>query len=297
MSQRSVGTIGLGVMGEPICRNLARKSGWRVACHDRDPEPMERLRGHGAQPLADPAELVRTCDVVMLSLPSGSAVQELLAVLVPHARDGQLFIDLGTSGVDVARAAHAQLATRGARFIDAPVARTRQAAESGTLAVMVGGDPALLEEARPLLDCIATDITHCGPVGAGQLTKILNNLVMFETGLALAEARALALKAGFDPVVIFDALTKGSGDSFALRNHGRKAMLPGAFPERAFSVRYARKDLSYALAMARDLGVAMAGAQAVDDSFDRAIRQGLGELYWPVISRLVDGTGNDGKPP
>jgi len=120
------------------------------------------------------------------------------------------------------------------------------------------------------------------------MTKILNNMVLFETVLALSEARAIATKAGFDAGIIFEALTKGSGDSFALRNHGMKAMLPGEFPTRAFSVHYARKDLAYALAMARDLGLPMPGAQAVDEWFGRAIDAGHGDQYWPVISRLLD---------
>ncbi|RYY70899.1 MAG: NAD(P)-dependent oxidoreductase, partial [Comamonadaceae bacterium] len=259
MQISTVGFIGLGVMGEPMCRNLARKSGLRVLCHDLSPEPMRRVAEHGAQPCADPAELVRQSDVVMLCLPSGQAVTALLARLLPHVRAGQVVVDLSTSGVDVARLAAQQLGARGVRFIDAPIARTRQAAEDGTLSIMVGGDAACLEDMRPLLACMASDITHCGPVGAGQITKILNNMVLFQTGLALSEAYAIARRAGFDVATVFDTLTKGSGDSFALRNHGMKAILPGAFPARAFSVEYARKDLSYALEMAREMGITMHG--------------------------------------
>jgi 3-hydroxyisobutyrate dehydrogenase-like beta-hydroxyacid dehydrogenase len=288
MGKRTIGFIGLGVMGEPMCRNLSRKSGQRVICHDLDAEPMQRLAESGAQSTGNPVELVAASDVVMICLPSGSAVLALMERLLPHVRAGQIFVDLSTSGVDVARRVHEQVTAKGARFVDAPIARTRQAAESGTLSIMVGGDPACLEEVRPLLDCLATDITLCGPVGAGQITKILNNMVLFQTGLALSEAWAIAQRAGFDVNLIFDALAKGSGDSFALRNHGMKAILPGEFPTRAFSVQYARKDLSYALAMAAQLGIPVYGARAVDDSFERAISQGQGEHYWPVISRVID---------
>jgi 3-hydroxyisobutyrate dehydrogenase-like beta-hydroxyacid dehydrogenase len=297
-SKLTIGFIGLGVMGEPMCRNLARKSGQRVLCHDLSAEPMQRLAGHGAQPCADVGELMKASDVVMLCLPSGKAVTELMARLLSHVRAGQIFVDLSTSGVDVARNAEEQLRARDARFIDTPIARTRQAAENGTLSIMVGGDAAVLEEVRPLLECLATDITHCGPIGAGQMTKILNNMVLFQTGLALSEAFAIAQRAGFDAKLIFDTLTKGSGDSFALRNHGVKAILPGEFPTRAFSVQYARKDLSYALAMARQMDIPVLGALAVDASFEEAIARGQGEKYWPVISRVIDGTATteqDGK--
>lgn len=294
INKQTIGFIGLGVMGEPMCRNLAKKSGRRVLCHDLSPEPMKRLAEHGAEPCPELGQLMKASDIVMICLPSGKAVVELLARVVPQLRAGQIFVDLSTSGVDVARGAVEQLRARGARFVDAPIARTRQAAESGTLSIMVGGDPAVLEEVRPLLECVATDITHCGPIGAGQITKILNNMVLFQTGLALSEAYAIAQRSGFDANRIFDTLTKGSGDSFALRNHGMKAILTGEFPTRAFSVEYARKDLSYALAMAKEMGIPVVGAQAVDDAFDHAIAGGQGEKYWPVISRTIDGSAKTG---
>jgi 3-hydroxyisobutyrate dehydrogenase-like beta-hydroxyacid dehydrogenase len=288
--QSVVGFIGLGVMGEPMCRNLAKKSGWRVLAHDLGAEPMQRLAEHGAQPCPDLGELVKAADVVMMCLPSGKAVTALVAQLLPNARAGQVFVDLSTSGVDVARTSEQLFGAKGAKFIDTPIARTRQAAENGTLSIMVGGDAAVLEEVRPLLACMASDITHCGAIGAGQLAKILNNMVLFETVLGLSEAYAIAQKAGFDPAVMFDVLTKGSGDSFALRNHGMKAIIPGEFPERAFSVEYARKDLSYALQMARELGIPMGGAQAVDEAFQNAIDARQGSRYWPVISRVIEGS-------
>ena len=106
-----------------------------------------------------------------------------------------------------------------------------------------------------MIRCFATDVTHCGEVGAGQVTKILNNMVLFETVNALAEAVAVAKHNGVDPKLLLDTLSKGSADSFALRNHGLKAIVPGVFPERAFSTEYALKDLSYALELARDAGL------------------------------------------
>lgn len=291
-SKHPIGFIGLGVMGEPICRNLAHKSGAPVIAFDLDPAPLQRLQARGVQAAASAAEVMARAATVFLSLPSGEVVDSLCRQpggLLDSARAGQVIVDLSTSPVDTTRALAREFQARGADFADAPVARTRAAAEAGTLAVMVGAEPALFEALRPLIATFASDIALCGPVGCGQVLKILNNMVLFETVVAFSEAKAIAEKAGVDPAVLFDSLSKGSADSFALRNHGMKAVLPGAFPERAFSVRYARKDLQYALQLAREAGVDARGAAVVDAWFAQALDSGLGEQYHPVISRLIAG--------
>ena len=165
--------------------------------------------------------------------------------------------------------------------------KDRAAAEAGTLSGMVGGEASVFEKVRPLIAHFANEITLCGPVGCGQVVKILNNMILFEIGVAIAEAKAISTHAGVDPALLFDTLSKGSGDSFALRNHGMKAMIPDQFPLRAFSVQYARKDLGYALRLASEAKVDAQGARNADAWFDKAIKAGLGEQYWPVISRLI----------
>jgi 3-hydroxyisobutyrate dehydrogenase-like beta-hydroxyacid dehydrogenase len=288
-----IGFIGLGVMGEPICRNLVRKAGVPVTAFDMQTEPLTRLVAEGAQRAASMAELVASVDIVFLCLPSGEIVHQIAhqpGGLLASMRDGQVLVDLSTSSVDITRALAATFAQQGVAFADAPLARTRAAAEAGTLSVMVGAEPELFERLRPLIATFATEITLCGGVGCGQVVKILNNLVLFETVLALAEAKLIGERAGVDPTLLFDTLSKGSADSFALRSHGMKSMLPGDFPERAFSVRYARKDLGYAMKLAQAAGVEASAAQTVNDFYDRAIAAGLGDLYHPVISELV------GKP-
>jgi 3-hydroxyisobutyrate dehydrogenase-like beta-hydroxyacid dehydrogenase len=291
MSKLTIGFIGLGVMGEPMCRNILAKSGNTVRVFDLDASPVQRLVALGAEPAADAVTLVRGCEVVLVSLPSGKVLLELAHAggLLANMKQGQIFVDLGTSAVKLTRELAAEFGARGVRYLDAPVARTRQAAEAGTLSVMVGGETATFERVKPLLACCASDITHCGPIGSGQVTKILNNMVLFQTVAALSEAYAIAHHAGFDPKLIFETLSKGSGDSFALRNHGAKAIIPQIFPLRAFSVEYAKKDLSYALELAADHGIDAAGARRVDALFDQAIAKGLGEPYFPVISKLLDG--------
>ena len=272
---RQIGFIGLGVMGEPICRNLARKSGLAVKAYDRDAAPLRRLATDGVNVADSVAGAAAVSDVVFLSLPSGAIVSEIAHAkngLLDSTFAGQVIVDLGTSPVDVTRQLASEFLAKGATFIDAPVARTRAAAEAGTLAVMVGADEEGYSSVRPLIATFASDITHCGPVGCGQVVKIMNNMVLFEIVVAISEAKAIAERAGVDPALLFDALSKGSADSFALRNHGMKAVLPGDFPERAFSVHYARKDLSYALELAADAGVNAEGARRVDRLFKRRSR-------------------------
>ena len=290
MTQSAVGFVGLGVMGEPMCRNLKAKYGRRVVAYDIDPAPLARLAAQGVEALTDAAAVAAASEVVFVSMPSGKVLDELAHAsngLLAPARAGQVFVELGTSPVKLTRALGTEFAARGARWLDAPVARTRAAAEAGTLSVMVGGEAELFEEVKPLLACFASEITHCGALGSGQVTKILNNMVLFESVAALSEARAIARAAGVDAKLLFETLAKGSADSFALRNHGLKAIVPGEFPLRAFSVEYALKDLEYALELAADAGVDAAGARRVEKLFRQAIEEGLGARYHPVISRLL----------
>jgi hypothetical protein len=285
------GFIGLGVMGEPMCRNLAQKSGAIVVGFDVTAAPLERLGAFGVRAAASVAALAQASDIVFLSLPSEAEVEPVCAGpsgLLASARPGQTIVDLGTSPVGLTRALAASFAAKGGRYADAPVARTRQAAEDGTLSTMVGADEATFAAIRPLLACFATDITHCGAVGAGQIVKLMNNMVLIETVVALAEALAVARRAGLDGRILFETLAKGSADSFALRHHGLDAIIPDAFPPRAFSTAYARKDLGYALDLAREVGIDLAAAGVADAHLREAIAAGYGDLYWPVVSRIID---------
>lgn len=257
---------------------------------DNDSGPLDRLAAHGVS-AGTAVQVMQQSDIVFLSLPSGEIVAELARApdgLLEHVRAGQIVVDLSTSPVDLTRELAQQFASRGATFVDAPVARTRAAAEAGTLSVMVGGELDLFERIKPIIATFASEITLCGSIGSGQVVKILNNMVLFETVVALSEARAIARRAGVDPQVLFETFMRGSADSFALRNHGLKAILPGDFPEKAFPVDYARKDLRYALALAQQTGVQALGAQNVDRWFDAALAQGHGNRYFPAISRVID---------
>ncbi|MBV9393393.1 MAG: NAD(P)-dependent oxidoreductase [Methylobacteriaceae bacterium] len=290
MKKNNIGFIGLGVMGEPMCRNLAKKSGRPVMAYDRDLAPLDRLKVAGVEAAHSAAALARACDTVFIALPSGADVEALCAGedgLFAHARAGQTIVDVGTSPVDLTRSVAAKFAGKGARYADAPIARTRQAAEEGTLSIMVGAEAETFAEIQPLLACCATEITHCGPIGCGQIVKILNNMVLAETVVALSEALVVARRAGLDGKILFETLMKGSADSFALRNHGMKAVLPNTFPERAFSTHYMRKDVGYALELAADVGTKLHGAELANRFLHEASKAGFGGLYWPVISRVI----------
>jgi 3-hydroxyisobutyrate dehydrogenase len=288
---KTVGFIGLGVMGEPICRNLVRKSGAAVIAFDLAPEPLARLRSEGAVIAGSVADVVGQSEIVFLCLPSAKHVRSVFEGdgILRHIRKNQVVVDLGTSSVKLTRDFARQLQARGAAWADAPIARTRQAAQDGTLSVMVGAAPELFARVEPLIRCFATDVTLCGEVGAGQVTKILNNMVLFQTVNALAEAVAVAKRNGVDPVLLLATLSKGSADSFALRNHGLKAIVPGNFPERAFSTAYALKDLSYALELADDAGIKIRGAELIGQVLQEAIDAGSGDAYFPVIAKHIDG--------
>jgi 3-hydroxyisobutyrate dehydrogenase-like beta-hydroxyacid dehydrogenase len=153
---------------------------------------------------------------------------------------------------------------------------------------MVGAAEAVFAHLAPVLHTMGTDVTHCGPVGSGQVVKILNNMLLFQNVAALAEAIGIARRNGVAPELLLTTVAKGSGDSFALRNHGMKAMLPRQFPLRAFSTRYAMKDLSYALDMAAASGFDAEGAALTMRRLQASDRAGHGDEYFPALLNLID---------
>ena len=284
-----LGFIGLGVMGEPMCRNLALCSGRSVIAFDQDSAPLNRLAKIGVL-AAKTVQEVGAAEIVFLSLPHGDAVSAVCLGkegLLLQLDAGSTLVDLGTSPVALTREIALLAMERSVAFADAPVARTRAAAEAGTLSIMVGAAASIYTRLEPLLRHMGEDITHCGDVGAGQTVKIMNNMVLFQTVSALAEALHIARRSGVDPQVLFETLAKGSADSFALRNHGMKALLPEIFPTLAFSARYALKDNDYALALAEVAGVKAEGAELVARRLQETIDAGDGDDYFPVLSRLL----------
>ena len=285
-----LGFIGLGTMGAPICRNLAAKSGQVLRAYDSDLDALSQLDESGVTPAESVRDVAEHADVIFLSLPGGPQVNAVClgaGSLLTHLKPGGLVVDLSTTPVSLAHDLHARFSARGIQFADAPVARTRQAAIDGTLSVMVGASDKVFARIKPLLECFATDVTLCGGPGTGQAMKIINNMVLFQNVVAIAEALALVGHVGVDPELAFATLAKGSADSFALRNHGMKAMLKGDYPEKAFSSEYALKDIRYALRLAEEEGLFLHGADNAKEIIKKAMRAGYGKEYFPALAKVV----------
>lgn len=287
-----IGFIGLGVMGGGMCRNVVTKHTGPVLAFDMNPTALAEMVEAGATGAASVAEVARNAEVIFLSLPGGRQVAAVCEEIAAQAHAGATVVDLSTTGVAEARAVADRLAARGIAFADAPVARTRQAAQAGTLSIMVGASEALFALIEPLLHTMGSDVTHCGEVGCGQVVKLINNTLLFEHVAALAEMMVVAERAGVAPGKLVEAVSLGSGDSFALRNHGLKAMAPRAFPERSFPSPYVLKDIGYAIELAASCGVKPRMAERAREYYARAVEAGIGDKYFPAIIELVDGTAD-----
>ena len=285
-------------MGEPMCRNLVGSGHHHVVVHDRRPEPVSALVEAGAVDGGSVAATVGGADPNPHSLPGGPALEDDLAGadgVLSALEPGKLVVVHSTAPVALTRELAARCRDRGAGWCDAPIARTRQAAIDGTLSILVGGERGDVERIAPVLRTMASDVTRCGGVGSGQVTKLLNNMILFQNVRAIAEAHAIAtgldrLDDGgldLDIETLFEVIAGASGGSFALRNHGRRSILPDEYPELAFSVAYARKDLRYAMELADETGVDAVGARTVGELLARAEEAGLGQLYFPVLRRLL----------
>ncbi|QIL79355.1 NAD(P)-dependent oxidoreductase [Diaphorobacter sp. HDW4A] len=286
---QKIGFIGLGVMGEPMCANLLRKSGLPVTIFDQTTAPIERLKEQGAK-TADSIEAVAVqADVVFLSLPSIKQVEVVATALLNAAVKPRMIVDMSTSDVAKTRALAEKVKAAGIEYVDAPVARTKEAAVNGTLFITVGATPEQFQQLQPLLSHLGSDVLHCGGTGCGQIVKILNNITVLMSVNALAEVLTIGRKAGMDSKELFEALSKGSADSFVLRNHGMKYMVPDNFPEKVFPVDYALKDASLALALAEEAGFKPHIAQYTCDLLKRTQEAGFSQNYHPVMIKLVDG--------
>jgi len=290
-----IGFIGLGVMGGPMCRNMALKHAGDVIAFDMNDAAFAAIEGTKGRRVASVADIAAQADVVFLSLPGGPQVEQVCAALTSGARKPSVIADLSTTTVASARNTGEALKAKGVEFADAPVARTREAAQRGELSIMVGADDALFARVEPLLRYIGSDVTHCGRIGCGQVVKLINNALVFENTMALAEMMVLGERAGVEPATLLDAVSKGSGDSFVLRNHGRKAMLPRQFPDKSFSPEYVLKDIGYVLELAGQTGTATHVTQLAKRYYESTARNGFSGRYFPAVIEVV--YGNIGPAP
>lgn len=287
----AIGFVGLGVMGGPMCRNVALKHGGDVIAFDMNPAAFAALDGTKARRATTIEEVAEQADIVFLSLPGGRQVEQVCLGpqgLAGASRPPSVIADLSTTAVEVARSTAGRLASKGIAFADAPVARTREAAQRGELSIMVGADEALYARIEPFLRYMGSDVTRCGGVGCGQVVKLVNNALVFENTVAIAEMMVLGERAGVAPAVLLDAVSKGSGDSYALRNHARKSMLPRQFPEKSFPPEYVLKDIGYVLELAAQVGVAARVTQLAQRYYSATAANGWSGRYYPAVIEVVD---------
>lgn len=286
-----IGFVGLGVMGGPMCRNMALKNAGEVIAFDMFPAAFSALDDTKATRAASVAEVGTKADIVFLSLPGGPQVEQVCLGaegLLSGTHRPSVIVDLSTTAVALARCVAAELAAQGVAFADAPVARTREAAQRGELSIMVGAEPELYAKIEPLLRYMGSDVTHCGGVGCGQVVKLVNNALLFANVVALGEMMVLGERAGVAPATLLDAVSKGSGDSFALRNHARKSMLPREYPEKSFPPEYVMKDLSYVLELADQTGLTAHAMQLAQRYYKSTAENGWGGHYFPAVREVID---------
>jgi 3-hydroxyisobutyrate dehydrogenase-like beta-hydroxyacid dehydrogenase len=283
----TLGFIGLGVMGEPMCLNLVSKTTLPVYGTDLKREPVERLAAKGLKRSASIEEVARQADLTFLSLHSPQAVEQVCETIAKANGRTHVIADMSTTPVTLTRNLHARLAAHNITLIDAPVAGLRARAHAGTLSIMVGAPANVFGAVAPHLSAMG-EPTHCGEVSFGQVVKALNNMVVFMTVNALAEAITIGRRAGIDAKLLFETMSKGSSDSAVLRTQGLKHLVPDHFPEDAFPTDYALKDISLALELARDVGVNAPAAQHTRDVLEATSRAGYGRSYYPAMVKLIE---------
>ena len=285
---KNIGFIGLGVMGSPMCKNLVKNKQWHIIVHDLDNSKEKELEKNGASIAKNLSELFNLADMVITCLPGGDFVKDIYLgkeKIVSEIKPNKFIIDMSTSQPDLMIELNKLITKKGSFFADAPIARTRQAARNGTLAIMVGSKREVYERIFPILEFMGNNIMHCGDVGTGQITKILNNMILFQTVVALSEAANIAEKYNMSVEDLFENITKCSGDSFALRNHGLKSIAQNHFPSPAFSSEYALKDLSYAINLGKTHNLNLPGANTAKKLLEKSIKNGDKDLYFPVIKK------------
>ena len=254
----SLGFAGIGLMGLPMCRRLLA-AGYPLAVWNRNPDKCRPLVEAGARQVASPAELCRHADVVMLCLADTSVVREVVfgpAGVVEGAKKGQLLVDFSSLEPNATREMAAALAARtGMGWLDTPVSGGVVGAEAGSLAIMVGGESQDLERVRPVLLNLGQRVTHMGGVGAGQLTKACNQMIVACNALVIAEVVALAERSGVDASLIAEALAGGFADSKPLQILAPQ-MAQNRFEPVKWHVRTLLKDLDTAVKFSREQGSA-----------------------------------------
>ena len=286
-----IGIIGVGQMGHGIAFNIA-KAGYPLVFLDHPGnQPVDDLLARGAAKAPTPAKVARQADMVILCVTGTPEVEDVLFKadgVLAGMRPGTVVIDCSTaipsSTLKVAQAVE----KAGGLFLDAPMTRTPKEAAEGRLNLIVGGDTALFERCKPVLQAYAENIVHAGPIGSGHRLKLLHNYVSLGFSAVLAEAAACARLADVDPAVFLDILAKGGGDGVVL-GRLRPYIESGDAGNFRFSIANALKDMGYYTTMAQETGAPHGAAQAIRDTYARASQDGIAQAPVPRIIDFLAG--------
>ncbi len=263
--------IGTGIMGAPMARRLLR-AGHRVTVFNRTAHKAQALAQDGASVASAPIDAVRGAEVVFTMLSDTPDVEQMVGQVAPALERGRLVIDMSTIAPSGAKRIAELLAERGVEFLDAPVSGGETGAIEGTLAIMVGGSREAYERARPLFDSLGKRITHMGPVGSGQMTKLVNQVAVAVNLEATVEALLLAVRGGLDPALVLEAIGAGAAASWQLNNLGPKIVAADYRP--GFLIKLLRKDLRLVTEAARESKTPLPALSLVSTLFDAASAQG-----------------------
>lgn len=282
----TVGFIGVGRMGLPMAGHLL-DAGHALVVHDARPAAAQPLLDRGAVLAGSPRAVAEAAEVVITIVPSSREVEAVMASLLPALGPRHLVVEMTTSDPSVTRRLAAQVAARGARFIDAPVSGGVKGAVEGTLAIMVGGETADVERARPLLERMGRKIFHVGAVSTGHAMKLVNNVTSAACLVATAEAIAVARRAGIDPARAVEIIAASSGRSNASDWKFPQFILSGRF-DAGFALALMTKDVNGFARLAEELGFDAPVCAEATEYFRRALAAGLGDADHTAIDTLID---------
>ncbi len=278
-----VAFLGLGVMGFPMAGHLKAR-GYDVTVYNRTAAKAEAwAQKHGGQAAGTPAEAARGADVVAMCVGNDRDLAEVAAAALDGMKKGAILIDHTTASADAARRIFAEAKARGIDFIDAPVSGGQAGAEGGKLTIMCGGEASAFERARPVMDSYGKAVTLMGGAGAGQLTKMVNQICIAGLVQALSEGIAFAEKAGLDPKLVIDVISKGAAQSWQMESRG-KTMVERKF-DFGFAVDWMRKDLGICLDEARRNGARLPVTAIVDQFYGDV--QKAGGSRWDTSSLIT----------
>jgi 2-hydroxy-3-oxopropionate reductase len=283
-----VGFVGLGIMGKPMATNLM-DAGYKLTVHNRSPEKANELGEAGASVANSPKEVAENADIIITMLPGPPEVQEIVASedgLVHNIREGSLIVDMSTSSPILARELAWSAIERGVGMLDAPVSGGDVGAIEGTLSIMVGGEQADFHRAKPLFEAMGKTITHVGPVGAGQVTKAANQVVVALTIEAVCEALVLGSAGGVAPEKILDVLSGGLAGNKVMEVKREKFLSHRFDP--GFRSELHHKDLGIALAAGREYGVVLPVTAIVDQMLLAMRKKGWGGEDHSALLRVIE---------